>query len=96
MERLGNTATLSLVWLTVGRAALSSQRGCSLPSSFAKLGTDIFGAPGLYVSLYGATGPTVLWLTGRVQGRSRVVLGTAAKIGLVMAATCGGLLLVGW
>jgi hypothetical protein len=62
-----------------------------------RLGSEhLFGAPGLYVSLYGATGPTVLWLTGRAQGHSLgwFVL-TAAKIGLVMAAiVIGGLLMV--
>ena len=62
-----------------------------------RLGTEhLFGAPGLYVSLYGATGPTVLWLTGRAQSRSLAwFMVTAAKIGSVMAAILiGGLLLV--
>ncbi len=30
----------------------------------------LFGAPGFYVALFGATGPTLLWLTGRAQGHS--------------------------
>jgi hypothetical protein len=100
VERLsGGTATLLLVWL-VGVGAGSALLAAWLLAALVlqvKLGTEhLFGAPGLYVSLYGATGPTVLWLAGRAQGRS---LGwfmlTAAKIGLVMAAILiGGLLLV--
>jgi hypothetical protein len=100
VERLsGGTATLLLVWL-VGVGAGSALLAAWLLAALVlrlRLGTEhLFGAPGLYVSLYGATGPTVLWLTGRAQNRS---LGwfmvTAAKIGLVMAAiVIGGLLLV--
>jgi len=99
VERLsGGTATLLLVWL-IGVGAGSALLAAWLLAALVlrlKLGTEhLFGAPGLYVSLYGATGPTVLWLTGRAQGRS---LGwfivTAAKIGLVMAGiVIGGLLL---
>ena len=100
VERLsGGTATLLLVWL-LGVGAGSALLAAWLLAALVlrvRLGTEhLFGAPGLYVSLYGATGPTVLWLTGRAQGRS---LGwfvvTAAKIGLVMAGILvGGLLLV--
>ena len=100
IERLsGGTATLLLVWL-IGVGAGSALLAAWLLAMLVldvRLGTEhLFGAPGLYVSLYGATGPTVLWLTGRAQDRS---LGwfivTAAKIGLVMAAILiGGLLLV--
>jgi hypothetical protein len=100
VERLsGASATLLLVWL-IGVGAGSALLAAWLLAALVlqvRLGTEhLFGAPGLYVSLYGATGPTVLWLTGRAQGRS---LGwfvvTAAKIGLVMAAILvGGLLLV--
>jgi hypothetical protein len=100
VERLsGGTATLLLVWL-IGVGAGSALLAAWLLAGLVlqlRLGTEhLFGAPGLYVSLYGATGPTVLWMTGRAQGRS---LGwfmvTAAKIGLVMAAILvGGLLLV--
>jgi hypothetical protein len=100
VERLsGGTATLLLMWL-VGVGAGSALLGAWLLAGLVlrmRLGSEhLFGAPGLYVSLYGATGPTVLWLTGRAQNRS---LGwfmvTAAKIGLVMAAiVIGGLLLV--
>ena len=100
VERLsGGTATLLLVWL-VGVGAGSALLAAWLLAALVlriKLGTEhLFGAPGLYVSLYGATGPTVLWLTGRAQSRSLGwFLLTAAKIGLVMAAiVIGGLLLV--
>jgi len=100
VERLsGGTATLLLVWL-IGVGAGSALLAAWLLAALVlqiRLGPEhLFGAPGLYVSLYGATGPTVLWLTGRAQGHS---LGwfavTAAKMGLVMAAILiGGLLLV--
>lgn len=100
VERLsGGTATLLLVWL-VGVGAGSALLAAWLLSALVlnvRLGAEhLFGAPGLYVSLYGATGPTVLWLTGRAQDHS---LGwfalTAAKMGLVMAAILiGGLVLV--
>jgi hypothetical protein len=100
VERLsGGTATLLLVWL-IGIGAGSALLGAWLLAALLlqlRLGTEhLFGAPGLYVSLYGATGPTVLWMTGRAQGRSLGwFLATAAKIGLVMAAILvGGLLLV--
>jgi hypothetical protein len=100
VERLsGGTATLLLVWL-IGIGAGSALLAAWLLAALllqVRLGSEhLFGAPGLYVSLYGASGPTVLWLTGRAQDHS---LGwfilTAAKIGLVMAAILiGGLLLV--
>ena len=100
VERLsGGTATLLLVWL-IGIGAGSALLAAWLLAALllkVRLGSEhLFGAPGLYVSLYGASGPTVLWLTGRAQGHSLgwFVL-TAAKIGLVMAAILiGGLLLV--
>ncbi|HET7082206.1 MAG TPA: hypothetical protein VFJ00_00650 [Candidatus Limnocylindria bacterium] len=100
VERLsGGTATLLLVWL-VGIGAGSALLAAWLLAVLVlrvRLGTEhLFGAPGLYVSLYGATGPTVLWLTGRAQGHSlRWFMVTAAKIGMVMSAILiGGLLLV--
>ncbi len=100
VERLsGGTATLLLVWL-VGVGAGSALLAAWLLAALVlrvRLGTEhLFGAPGLYVSLYGATGPTVLWLTGRAQSRSLAwFMVTAAKIGSVMAAILiGGLLLV--
>jgi hypothetical protein len=100
VERLsGGTATLLLVWLIgvgAGSALLATWLLAALVLQIRLGAEHLFGAPGLYVSLYGATGPTVLWLTGRAQGRSLGwFLITAAKIGLVMAAILiGGLLLV--
>jgi len=100
VERLsGGTATLLLVWL-IGVGAGSALLGAWLLAVTVlrvRLGTaELFGAPGLYISLFGASGPTVLWLAGRAQGRSLGwFLATAAKIGLVMdAILLGGTLLV--
>lgn len=100
VERLsGGTATVLLLWL-IGVGAGSALLAAWLLAALVlriRLGTEhLFGTPGLYVSLYGATGPTLLWLTGRAQGRSLAwFIVTAAKIGLVMAAVLmGGLLLV--
>jgi len=100
VERLsGGTATLLLVWL-MGIGAGSALLGAWLLAATVvnvRLGAaELFGAPGLYIGLFGASGPTVLWLAGRAQGRSLgwFVL-TAAKIGLVMdAILLGGALLV--
>lgn len=88
-ERLsGGTATLLLVWL-IGVGAASSLLAAWLFSALflaSRLGAEhLFSDLGLYVALFGATGPTVLWLAGRAQAHS---LGwfvvTAAKIGAVM------------
>ena len=100
VERLsGRTATLLLVWL-IGVGAGSALLGAWLLAALVlhvRLGAaELFGAPGLYIGLFGASGPTVLWLTGRAQGRSLgwFVL-TAAKIALVMdGILLGGTLLV--
>ena len=58
-----------------------------------RLGADVlFSSVGFYVALFGASGPTLLWLTGRAQGHSLGwFLWTAAKIGLAMI---GSILLV--
>ena len=89
IERLsGGTATLLLIWL-IGIGALSTLLATWLYIWFAtgqRLGSDaLFGGFGIYTSIAGATGPCVLWLTGRAQGHS---LGwfalTSAKIALVM------------
>jgi hypothetical protein len=100
VERLsGGTATLLLVWL-VGVGAASALLAAWILAALLlriHLGPEhLFGAPGLYVSLYGASGPTVLWLTGRAQGHSLSwFVITAAKMGLVMAGIIvGGLLLI--
>lgn len=100
VERLsGGTATLLLVWL-IGVGAGSALLGAWLLAVLVlhvRLGAaELFGAPGLYIGLFGASGPTVLWLAGRAQGRSLAwFLVTAARIGLVMdAILIGGTLLV--
>jgi hypothetical protein len=100
VERLsGGTATLLLVWL-IGIGAGTALLGAWLISALIfriRLGSgELLGTPGLYLALLGATGPTVLWLAGRAQGRSlRWFIVTAAKIGLVMdAILIGGTLLV--
>ena len=100
VERLsGGTATLLLIWL-IGVGAGSALLAAWLLAALVlrvRLGADeLLGAPGLYIGLLGASGPTVLWLAGRAQGRSlRWFLLTAAKIGLVMdAILVGGTLLV--
>jgi hypothetical protein len=100
VERLsGGTATLLLVWLIgvgAGSALLAAWILAALLLRIHLGPEHLFGAPGLYVSLYGASGPTVLWLTGRAQGHSLSwFVITAAKMGLVMAGIIvGGLLLL--
>jgi hypothetical protein len=91
VERLsGGTATLLLVWL-IGVGALSTLVVAWIFVALVygeRLGPGaLFGPFGFYVGLAGATGPCVLWLTGRAQGHSlRWFLATAARIALVMAA----------
>jgi hypothetical protein len=88
-ERLsGGTATLLLVWL-IGIGAGTSLLAVWLLVyllSGTRLGIDaLFGGPGLYTALAGASGPCVLWLAGRAQGHDLGwFLVTALKIGLVM------------
>ena len=100
VERLsGGTATLLLVWLIgigAGSALLGAWLLAVLVLHVRLGGAELFGAPGLYIGLFGASGPTVLWLAGRAQGRSLTwFLLTAARIGLVMdAILIGGTLLV--
>ena len=89
VERLSTgTATLLLAWL-VGIGAASALLVAWLFALVAldvRLGLDdLFGGPGFYVALFGASGPTILWLTGRAQAHSLPWFGwTAVKIGLVM------------
>jgi hypothetical protein len=89
VERLsGSTATMLLVWLIgigAGSALLAAWIFAEVVAK-QRLGIGaLFSGFGLYVGLFGASGPTVLWLAGRAQGHS---LGwfawTAAKMGLVM------------
>jgi hypothetical protein len=97
VERLSTgTATLLLAWL-VGIGAASALLAAWVFAALfleRRLGLDdLLGGPGFYVALFGASGPTILWLTGRAQAHSLGWFGwTAAKIGLVMM---GGTILVG-
>jgi hypothetical protein len=100
VERLsGGTATLLLVWL-IGIGAGSALLGAWLLAALVlriRLGSaELLGAPGLYIGLLGASGPTVLWLAGRAQGHTlRWFTLTAVRIGLVMdAILIGGTWLV--
>ncbi|HET7142097.1 MAG TPA: hypothetical protein VFJ03_06400 [Candidatus Limnocylindria bacterium] len=89
VERLSNgTATLLLVWL-IGTGAASALLAAWLFAALVlgqRMGPgELFSSLGLYVAVFGASGPTLLWLTGRAQGHSLAWFGlTAAKIGLAM------------
>jgi hypothetical protein len=95
-ERLATgTATLLLVWL-VGVGAGSALLAAWIFAAVIlgrRLGPDdLLSGTGFYVALFGASGPTVLWLAGRAQEHSLGwFLLTAAKIGLAMI---GGTILV--
>lgn len=105
VERLsGGTATMLLVWL-IGIGAGSTLLAAWIFAA-AVLGQHLgigalFSGFGLYVGLFGAAGPTVLWLAGRAQGHSLAWFAwTSAKIGLlmiamVMAVTAVGILILG-
>lgn len=89
VERLSTgTATVLLVWL-IGTGAASALLGAWLFAALVlgqRMGAgQLFSSLGLYIAIFGASGPTLLWLTGRAQGHS---LGwfifTAGKIGLAM------------
>ena len=90
VERLSTTtATLLLIWLVVigaGSALLAAWAIAAVVLE-ERLGAGaLFSDFGFYVALYGATGPTVLWLAGRAQGHTAVwFVWTAARIGLFMA-----------
>jgi hypothetical protein len=90
VERLSATAaTLLLIWLVVigaGSALLAAWVVANLVLR-ERLGAGaLFSDFGFYVALYGATGPTVLWLSGRAQGHTATwFVWTAARIGLFMA-----------
>jgi hypothetical protein len=96
VERLATgTATLLLIWL-VGVGAGSALLAAWIFAAVIlgqRLGVDdLLSGTGFYVSLFGASGPTVLWLAGRAQDRSLGwFLLTAAKIGLAML---GGSILI--
>jgi len=96
VERLSaGTATLLLIWL-IGTGAASALLAAWTFAALVldqRLGADVlFGSTGFYVALFGASGPTLLWLTGRAQDHSLGwFLWTAAKIGVAMI---GSILLV--
>jgi hypothetical protein len=100
VERLSTgTATTLLAWL-VGTGAASALLAAWLLAALVldqRLGPgQLFSSLGLYVALFGASGPTLLWLTGRAQGHSLAWFGlTAAKIGLVMIGSIIALFLLG-
>jgi hypothetical protein len=89
VERLSTgTATLLLAWL-IGTGAATALLAAWLFAALVlnlRLGaSDLFSSLGLYIAVFGASGPTLLWLTGRAQGHSLTWFGlTAAKIGLAM------------
>lgn len=96
VERLSaGTATLLLLWL-IGTGAASALLAAWFFAAMV-LGQRpgpgvLFSSTGFYVALFGASGPTLLWLTGRAQGHSLGWFGwTAAKIGVAMI---GSILLV--
>ena len=75
VERLSfGTATLLLVWLIAvgaGTALLAAWVVVALVLGQRLGPAALFSGFGFYVALYGATGPMVLWLTGRAQGHGR-------------------------
>jgi hypothetical protein len=100
VERLSTgTATLLLAWL-LGTGAASALLAAWILAAVVlrqRLGADqLFSSLGLYIALFGASGPTLLWLTGRAQGHSLGWFGlTAAKIGLAMIGSIIALFVVG-
>lgn len=97
VERLSTgTATLLLAWLMGIGAASALLAAWIFAAVFLgqRLGLgDLFGVVGFYIALFGAAGPTLLWLTGRAQGHSLAWFAwTAAQIGLVMI---GGTMAIG-
>lgn len=88
-ERLSaGTATLLLAWL-IGIGAGSALLAAWLFSAVLldqRLGMDdLLSGTGLYVALFGAAGPTILWLSGRAQDHPlKWFLFTGAKMGLAM------------
>jgi hypothetical protein len=100
VERLSTgTATLLLAWL-IGTGAASALLAAWLLAAVVldqRLGPgQLFSSLGLYIALFGASGPTLLWLTGRAQGHSLGWFGlTAAKIGLTMIGSILGVITLG-
>jgi hypothetical protein len=105
VERLSSgTATMLLIWLLgigAGSALLAAWVFADVVLG-QRLGIGaLFSGFGLYVGLFGAAGPAVLWLTGRAQGHSLGwYLLTAAKmallmIGIVIVVAAAGVLILG-
>jgi hypothetical protein len=100
VERLSTgTATLLLTWL-IGTGAASALLAAWLLAAVVlqrRMGVaELFSATGFYIALFGASGPILLWLTGRAQGHSLPWFGlTAAKIGLAMIASIIGVVALG-
>jgi hypothetical protein len=90
VERLSTgTATLLLVWLVMigaGTALLGAWVIAAVVLG-ERLGVDeLLSEFGFYIALYGAIGPTTLWLSGRAQGHgARWFVLTALRIGLFMS-----------
>ena len=100
VERLSTgTATLLLAWLMGIGAASALLAAWVFAAVFLRqrLGfDDLFSVVGFYVALFGAAGPTLLWLTGRAQGHSLAWFAwTAGKIGLVMIGGTIGIAVLG-
>jgi hypothetical protein len=90
VERLSfGTATLLLIWLIAvgaGTALLAAWVVVALILGERLGPAALFSGFGFYVALYGATGPMVLWLTGRAQGHgARWFVLTAMRIGMFMS-----------
>jgi hypothetical protein len=100
VERLSTgTATMLLAWLIGigGASALLSAWVLAALFLRTRLGVaDLFSATGFYVALFGASGPILLWLSGRAQGHSLAWFGlTAAKIGVAMIGSIIGVIALG-
>jgi hypothetical protein len=100
VERLSTgTATLLLAWL-IGTGAASALLAAWIFAAVVlreRLGADqLFSNVGFYIALFGASGPTLLWLTGRAQAHSLGwFLLTAAKIGVAMIGSIIGVIALG-
>jgi hypothetical protein len=90
VERLSpGTATLLLIWLVAigaGTALLGAWVIALLVLGERLGAAELLSDFGFYVALYGAIGPTTLWLSGRAQGHgARWFVLTAMRIGLFMS-----------
>ncbi len=90
VERLSTgTATLLLIWLLMigaGTALLGAWLISLVVLEERLVADELLSEFGFYVALYGAIGPTTLWLSGRAQGHgARWFVLTALRIGLFMS-----------